>query len=324
MQVIIRRTGKISDGARALRDAIRKAGYSAKVTTGDLAGRNSPSLIINWAARNAIVSAAGDVVLNSPDSIGVAQCKRATFNKLRENQFDHIPDFWTHPPTDEQRGKDIIVERVTTTGEGGAGINIKRVGEALTPNLPLYVRYIRKDIELRVHVIKGEAVAVQQKRKKADAVQDDNQQLIRNYDNGWIFATNDVDQKAALAAKPVAVEAMRILGLDFGALDMVIRKKDGKAFVLEVNTKPGIESETVIKAYTDKVTQMIPAGAVKRVPRVVKKKPVKKVAMKKKAAPYRDAQGRPAKASNEKIAWKGGTYKWISTKKGARVWRQVA
>lgn len=325
MQVIIRRTGKVSDGARALRDALRKQGYSASVKTGNLPGRNTPSLIINWACHDPIAQVQGDVILNVGD-LSVAQDKKRTFNKLRENQFDNIPDFWTHPPTEEQRGKDIIVERTTTTGEGGAGINIKRPGDALTPNVPLYVRYVRKEIELRVHVIKGEAVAVQQKRKKADAQQTDDQQLVRNYDNGWIFATNDVDATAATAAKPVAVEAMRILGIDFGALDIVIRKKDGKPMVLEVNTKPGIESDTVLAAYVAKLIPMIPAGAVRKTERKAKK------AVKKTAAPkmvkkqaFRDAQGRPAKTSNEKVKKAdGSTWKWITTKKGNRVYRQIA
>lgn len=324
MQVIIRRTGKVSDGARALRDALRKEGYSAKVTTGDLAGRTTPSLIINWACRNPINTIPGDVLINSPASIGVGQDKKKTFNKLREEQFDNIPDFWTHPPSEEQRGKDIIVERHTTTGEGGAGIKLKRPGEALTDNIPLYTRYIRKEIELRVHVVKGEAVAVQQKRKKEGAVQDADQQLLRNYDNGWIFAVNDISADAANAAKPVAVEALKLLGMDFGAVDMVIRKKDGKPYLLEVNTKPGIESETVLKAYADKLIPFIPAGAVKYVPKVKKPKPPvkKKVAVKK--APYRDAQGRPARASNEKVVINGLTWKWITTKKGNRVFRQIA
>lgn len=336
-KVIIRRGDRVSDGARALKEALIAAGISAaiKMNENPAQGQHTPVLIINWGSRDRIAATQGSVVLNKPEVLANAQDKRRTFNVLREAQFGNIPDFWTHPPSDEQRKGSIIVERHTTTGEAGAGIHIKRKGEALTPDIPLYVRYIRKDIELRVHVVGGEAVAVQQKRKREGAEQDADQALIRNYDNGWVFAVNDVDQTAANAAKPVAVEACRILGLDFGAVDMVIDKKTNRPVVLEVNTKPGLESETVLEAYVRKLTTLIPEGAVNGPARVkkavAKKQPAviaKKAPAKKAAAPKvvaaRGPDYIPPRDSNERVRKPdGSTWKWITTRKGNRVWRQV-
>lgn len=332
-QVIIRRGTTVSDGARALKEALVAAGISAVIKTpANFQRPANPTLVINWGAREALPANIPGAVLNAPENLGPAQDKKRAFTLLREARFENIPDFWTHPPTAEQRGKDIIVERVTTTGQGGEGINIKRPDQPLTPNLPLYTRYIRKEIEIRVHVVKGEAIAVQQKRRREGAQQEGDGQLIRNYDNGWIFAVNDVNEAAAAAAKPVAIEACRLLGVDIGAVDIVIRKKDSKPFVLEVNTRPGIESDTVIAAYVNKLRTLIPAGAVRAAPRMVKPKApavAKKTPAPRRAAPppvvRRDPYAIPAKDSNKKVVMRDGTtWKWITTRKGNRVWRQVA
>lgn len=48
-----------------------------------------------------------------------------------------------------------------------------------------------------------------------------------------------------------AIKAVQSLGLDFGAVDMVIGD-DGNAYVLEVNTGPSLQVETGLEAYTNK------------------------------------------------------------------------
>lgn len=246
-RIIILRS-RVSDGARALKDALNAAGIRTILT--DKTQFTKPYLFINW---NAPVAAAGarGRMLNLSAQRQVACNKLHTFNTLKASGFANLPDYWTEAPTNEQRGKSIILERTTVTGHSGAGINVRRPGEALG-RAPLYVRYVPKETELRVHVLAGEAIAVQQKRKIEGREQTDNEKLIRNHHHGWVFAVNDVDQAAAEAAKPVAVEACRILGLDFGAVDIVISKKaDKRPVFLEVNTCPGIESSTILAAYVE-------------------------------------------------------------------------
>ncbi|MNV71557.1 Ribosomal protein S6--L-glutamate ligase [compost metagenome] len=46
-----------------------------------------------------------------------------------------------------------------------------------------------------------------------------------------------------------AVDACEVLGLDFGAVDVALGK-DGKVYVFEVNTAPGIEG-TCLEAYVN-------------------------------------------------------------------------
>jgi D-alanine-D-alanine ligase-like ATP-grasp enzyme len=66
---------------------------------------------------------------------------------------------------------------------------------------------------------------------------------VRNHDNGFIFVRNDV--KAPSSVEEQAVRAIKALGLDFGAVDIIWNDKQQKAYVLEVNTAPGLEGSTV-------------------------------------------------------------------------------
>lgn len=249
-QVIILRQ-RVSDGARALKDALNRAGVRTILT--DKTQFKFPYTFVNW---NTNTTRVNGRLLNSGEQRSLATNKLSTFNWLKTAGFPNLPDYWTEPPTDEQRGKSIVLERTTVTGQSGAGINVRRPGEALG-RAAMYVRYVPKEIELRVHVLNGKAIAVQQKRKVEGREQTDNEKLIRNHHNGWVFAVNNVNEQAAAAAKPVAVEACRILGLDFGAVDIIVPKKGGAPVFLEVNTCPGLESETVLTAYVEELRGIV-------------------------------------------------------------------
>lgn len=90
----------------------------------------------------------------------------------------------------------------------------------------------------------GFVICVQQKRKESEAEQTADQKLIRNRSNGWVFTRNDIDPLPQDALTQ-AVNAVAALGLDFGAVDLVIGRDDELAYVLEVNTAPGLEGTTV-------------------------------------------------------------------------------
>jgi len=86
----------------------------------------------------------------------------------------------------------------------------------------------------------------------------------RNYDNG--FAFNLVDSDAVpRAAVDMAAQAVTSLGLDFGAVDMLLGK-DGQYYVLEVNTAPGVEGENrqVIQALARKIARWVALGYPRR------------------------------------------------------------
>ena len=109
---------------------------------------------------------------------------------------------------------------------------------------PLFVKYVPKKQEYRIHVCGGEAVDIQRKARRKDVEDDAINWKIRNHDNGFIFARNEDGITPPDVIKQ-AVDAVKVLGLDFGAVDVIFNDKEQKAYVLEVNTAPGLAGETL-------------------------------------------------------------------------------
>lgn len=151
-----------------------------------------------------------------------------------------------------------VVERHVLNGNSGAGIRLVEPEDHLTA-APLYVKYVPKKQEYRVHVCGGEAVDVQRKARRKDVEDDAINWKIRNHDNGFIFARNegDVTPPDVIAQ---AVRSVNALGLAFGAVDVIFNEKEQKAYVLEVNTAPGL-SGTTLEGYLKRFQDYL-SGAV--------------------------------------------------------------
>jgi glutathione synthase/RimK-type ligase-like ATP-grasp enzyme len=187
-------------------------------------------------------------VFNLPEAVALATDKLASFRRFAEAGVP-TPPFWTDKTQVDRRG--IVLARTKLRASGGAGIVVVREGGVL-PDAPLYTGYIRKDAEYRFHVVCGKVIAVQQKRRDSEAEQTADQKLIRNHDNGWVFAVHNVvfrDDNQRQACEDASTRAITALGLDFGAVDLVVARKTGAPYILEVNTAPGIESPTILEAY---------------------------------------------------------------------------
>ena len=113
---------------------------------------------------------------------------------------------------------------------------------------PLYTKYVKKKSEFRVHVFDNEVIHVQEKRRRAGVEDVDNQ--IRNHDNGWVFCVQNVEAPADVTDQ--ALRAVRAAGVDFGAVDVIYNQKKNEAYVLEINTAPGLEGTTLEK-YADAI-----------------------------------------------------------------------
>lgn len=255
---LIRKT-RPSAGAQALRNAMREAGHSAGFTSND--SFRQRHLILNWGGESDPI-APNSRVLNSQAARRVAMNKVATFTALSTAGV-RIPQFFTSAEEAATfraslpaRNNPIILARSTATGESGDGINVIRIGENIPDGMPLYVQYVRKYAEYRAHVIVGECVAVQQKRAREGESRTEDQMLIRNHANGWVFATENVDDYAS-AVGELAVLAAAALSLDVAAID-IIRGRDNNLYVLEANTKPGLDSPTVLGAYVRKLSSLHP------------------------------------------------------------------
>lgn len=163
----------------------------------------------------------------------------------RERTRDIIPDFWTDPAEIPDNAFPIVC-RTVLAGHSGDGIVIADTRADLV-RAPLYVKYIKKQEEYRVHVgmRNGQSIiiAVQRKARRTDTPDEAVNWQVRNHNNGFVFVRNGVDAPPSVVAS--ARLAMEEAGLDFGAVDVIWNSRQERAYVLEINTAPGLEGQTV-------------------------------------------------------------------------------
>lgn len=246
--IIIRKNGP-SAGAVALKNALVAAGHTCVFSQKN--AYTKKHLIINW-GNVPDVQANKSTVINRPDGLAVARNKLETFRALEAANVS-IPEYWTSKAlASEERGRDIVLERHTLTGEAGEGIVVKRREDELD-DAPMYVRYIKKSAEYRVHIVAGEAVFVQQKRRDSEAEQTPDEKLIRNHANGWVFCISEIDEDIKEALCDVAEAAAVACDVQLCAVDLIVGRDDGNIYVLELNGKPGLTSPTLLEAYVERL-----------------------------------------------------------------------
>lgn len=210
--------------------------------------------VINWGSSSLSCNAN---VINSPSAIYNAVNKLRAFRVMKEAGVS-VPDF----TQDKEEAYDWlddgykVVIRHKLEGTNGEGIDVMKPGGGELPDAPLYVRYIRKDEEYRVHVFRGRVIDYVEKRKRNG---EEAHPYIRSYGNGWVFCRSGVELPSVVEEE--SIKAVAALGLDFGAVDVVYRK--GKAVVLEVNTAPGIEG-TTLRKYIETFSTLVPVSRVGR------------------------------------------------------------
>lgn len=198
-------------------------------------------VVINWGITKNLKSCAP--TLNSPESVGDASNKSIAFTMMSISgvrcvewtALKCIAEVWLQEDS-------TVVVRKKLTGHSGDGIVILEKGFKIenVPEAPLYTRYVHKVKEFRVHVVNGKVIDTQQKIKDPD--REVVSWKVRSHENGFIFARNGIVHSED--RDNLAINACKALGLDFGAVDIVQDKK-GVLYVLEVNTAPGLEGQTV-------------------------------------------------------------------------------
>lgn len=240
-----------SKGAKALATAL---GGKVLKLEGSTFQPSSSSIIINWGNTSQFQKAD----LNGID-LREATNKRNFFERMVEKGLqDLIPPFATDRAGAEQflssGGK--VVCRTTLAGHSGEGIVIASTPDELV-SCPLYVKYVKKTQEYRVHVGKvpnhmhvpeGETIApkiiaVQRKARRTSVPDGEVNWQIRNHDNGFVYTRNGFNPPASVL--DAARRCLAATALDFGAVDVIWNDQKGKPYVLEINTAPGLEGQTI-------------------------------------------------------------------------------
>lgn len=209
--------------------------------------------IINWGCgREFPFPTASTTVLNQPENVANATHKRRFFECCREAGGISIPRFTTRRAEAEDwlGNGSVVFARTVLQGSSGEGIVELDAPEraAELPENTLFVKYVKKKHEFRIHVGSGTVIDRQQKKKRNEVDLEDINWRIRSHANGFVFARNDI--KVPKQVEEQALLAMEAVGLDFGAVDVIYNEHHKKAYVLEINTAPGVEGSTLL-AYRD-------------------------------------------------------------------------
>lgn len=205
-------------------------------------------IVINWGNSMTNEEIEKATVLNNPQAVGLASNKLKFFELVKGKVS--IPPFSTNINEASnwiEQGKTVVVREVLN-GHSGEGIVL--LNDPVSFDLynhtraKLYVQYIPKKEEYRLHVVGDKVMDVQKKLRSSEAREVN--WKIRNHQNGFIYARTDVSLPDK-AMEADAVNSVQLCGLHFGAVDMIWNEYQKKGYVLEVNTAPGLQGGTVQK-----------------------------------------------------------------------------
>lgn len=209
-------------------------------------------LVINWGNSNIPNWDNSSVKwLNEPGAVKNASNKLKTFRILQEFGIP-IPNYSSIRPHTTW-GRTIVRHKLT--GHRGDGIEILEPGDEI-PEAPLYTEYITAKAEYRVHVFDGSVIDISKKVRidledelGLDCDPTEEEMMIKSHQNGWTFARGGI--RFSLELGKVAIRAVKALGLDFGAVD-IIRGENNELYTLEVNTAIGL-AETTLNSYSNAI-----------------------------------------------------------------------
>ena len=216
-----------SNGLTNLINNLREKGVQCKrIKLYNSRFRYTPNkTVINWGASSCPYPS-----INSKDAVQKASNKLTTFNILSQGNAIPLPVYTTDKQTAINflsEGKKIFV-RGTLHGHSGQGITTHQ-NETDLPNAPLYTVNVGPRTELRLHVFAGNVIDVQQKK----SIVEEPNYAIRNHHNGWIYCRENIIPISD-AIKSKCIEAVSLLGLQFGAVDIFV-KANNTWGIFEIN-----------------------------------------------------------------------------------------
>lgn len=266
MSIVMLPHNPASEGAKAVANnmritRIKREGSSYK--------HRDENIVINWGCPAIPPHIPENAeIINSFKAVARASDKLSAMICFIENGV-HCPPFTTDKGEAHdwmEQGRTVVVRKILN-GHAGKGIEIYdpeylEDPDWVLPNAPLFTQYVPKKSEYRVHVVGNEVIDVTRKVLSEDYPDKENVNWkIRNHDNGFIFTRFNKNAPPRPNGEPyeerdivspsikvLSIQAVRCLGLDFGAVDIIWNSKAQRAFVLEVNTAPGV-ADTAAERY---------------------------------------------------------------------------
>lgn len=221
MAYFVYRTDK-SEGAAALVKALgaKRIGEGYR---GDGVELVPGDVVVNWGARIGKVPTGVKVLNNAPLLDKLEQIEVLTRAKVPTVVLQGVEGEWIYRKREHFDGNDLLaVEKKKKPGVDSQGFWVKREN-------------IVK--EVRVHSFAGKSIRAGQKEPEGK----DAHPWIRTYKGGWRINCNGF--RSTEEMRKIAHQAVKALGLEFGAVDIGIRE-DKSLLVLEVNRSPGVEHTT--------------------------------------------------------------------------------
>ena len=257
---------RYSEGAVALKDALRansvSVGYRHANRTNN--GRAEFSHLINWGIGGSegigrlSINGIPPMVLNEPSAVNRSSDKLQAFEAFRSANIP-TPAFDDNVETAQrwiQEGHKVYC-RQQLRGHSGQGIVVARTPDQLV-RAPLYTKGIEIHHEFRAHVFNGVVIDGVRKAFSSDVPPEERNRDIMNHAAGTIFVRSGSAYESFrrdARAQQICIDAVRALGLDFGAVD-IVTDQQGNYFVLEVNTAPGLVG-TTLEVYTNAISNYL-------------------------------------------------------------------
>lgn len=270
VKAVVYSYNRYSKGASNLKNELQKRPNGIDTTKS--AGQG---LRLNNACGNAVTRDPHAVIVWGNEALFHLQKRNALFFNVADKnrfvnkksffevEFANTPTYFTSRADAEEylartpdNGRYKLVERHNLTGHSGDGIRLVKAGQALSPQCRLWTVYVPKKYEFRVHFFKPtNALFFQQKKRRLDADNADRDIIdptprfeayaVRNHAAGWVYCTenSEVPNVVRTVAESFVRDPRNTL--DYGAIDIIYNEQNNAAFILEVNTAPGIEGRTV-------------------------------------------------------------------------------
>lgn len=181
-------------------------------------------------------------------SWGITKTKLQQYQAFKEHNLPH-PE-WTLSLEEAQNwihnDDCTVVGRSLLNSYGGKGITLFDKDNPIPPNhsCKVFTKYKKKKHEYRIHVFQDAIIDFAQKKKSKTANNNNNVNTkIRNFKNGWVYCRENVALLPSFV--PLAISAIEALNLKWGAVDIIYNEHENQAYVLEVNTAPGLMGSTV-------------------------------------------------------------------------------